>query len=83
VRAHEVLAGLVESGEPEAVREELRGHLDNARLRLRAPYTPPATHRPAGTAPRPVVPRLMSRDRPTEPIPPKHRRAPCVPPPSA
>ncbi|MES0832493.1 MULTISPECIES: GntR family transcriptional regulator [Nocardiopsidaceae] len=44
VRAHEVLAGLVESGEPEAVLEELRGHLDNARLRLRAPYTQPATH---------------------------------------
>ncbi|MEU0236521.1 GntR family transcriptional regulator [Nocardiopsis sp. NPDC006198] len=44
VRAHEVLAGLVGSGEPEAVLEELRGHLDNARLRLRAPYTQPATH---------------------------------------
>jgi len=44
VRAHEVLAGLVESGEPEAVLDELRGHLDNARLRLRAPYNQAPTH---------------------------------------
>ncbi|MFD3686109.1 GntR family transcriptional regulator [Nocardiopsis sp. NPDC058631] len=44
VRAHEILAGLVESGEPEAVLDELRGHLDNARLRLRAPYTQTASH---------------------------------------
>ncbi len=39
VHAHEALAGLIESGDPGAVLEELRGHLDNARRRLRAPYT--------------------------------------------
>ncbi|MFE3459202.1 GntR family transcriptional regulator [Nocardiopsis aegyptia] len=43
VAAHEVLAELIESGDPEAVFEELHGHLDNARLRLRAPYTRPAS----------------------------------------
>ena len=43
VAAHEVLAGLVETGEPDAVFEELRGHLDNARLRLREPYTTPGS----------------------------------------
>ena len=41
VTAHEVLADLVESGEPDAVFEELRAHLDNARLRLREPYLLP------------------------------------------
>ena len=44
VRAHEILAELVESADPEAVFDELRGHLDNARLRLRAPYTQSASH---------------------------------------
>ncbi|MFD6952082.1 GntR family transcriptional regulator [Nocardiopsis sp. TSRI0078] len=43
VTAHEVLAGLVESGGTEAVFAELREHLDNARLRLRTPYTRPGT----------------------------------------
>ena len=44
VRAHEILADLIESGEPDAVFDELRGHLDNARLRLRAPYTQPTSN---------------------------------------
>lgn len=43
VTAHEVLAELVDSGDPEVVFAELREHLDNARLRLRTPYTRPAT----------------------------------------
>ena len=43
VTAHEVLAELVDSGDPEVVFAELREHLDNARLRLRTPYTRPVT----------------------------------------
>ena len=43
VTAHEVLAELIGSGDPEVVFAELREHLDNARLRLRTPYTRPAT----------------------------------------
>jgi len=39
VRAHELLARLVEEGDPEAVFAELHAHLDNARRRLRRPYT--------------------------------------------
>lgn len=43
VTAHEVLAELVGSSDPEVVFAELREHLDNARLRLRTPYTRPVT----------------------------------------
>ncbi|MBB6121832.1 GntR family transcriptional regulator [Nocardiopsis algeriensis] len=43
VTAHEVLAGLIESGDPDAVFAELHDHLDNARLRLRAPYSRPGS----------------------------------------
>ena len=39
VRAHELLARLIEEGNPEAVFAELHEHLDNARRRLRQPYT--------------------------------------------
>ena len=38
VRAHELLARLVEEGDTEAVFAELHEHLDNARRRLRKPY---------------------------------------------
>lgn len=38
VAAHELLARLIETGEPDAVLAELRHHLDNARRRLREPF---------------------------------------------
>ncbi|GAB3212597.1 GntR family transcriptional regulator [Marinactinospora thermotolerans] len=39
VAAHEVLAGLIGAADPDEVFAELHSHLDNARLRLRAPYS--------------------------------------------
>ncbi|GAA3739397.1 DNA-binding GntR family transcriptional regulator [Spinactinospora alkalitolerans] len=39
VKAHEVLAGLIGAADPEEVFAELHSHLDNARRRLREPYS--------------------------------------------